>query len=73
VPGDPFEGISFSPSPHGPVLDGVSALAGCSLVGYLEAGYSLLVRGLIDHVGVTAGAAPLIHYRGRYTTLADRR
>jgi 3-hydroxy-9,10-secoandrosta-1,3,5(10)-triene-9,17-dione monooxygenase reductase component len=75
-PGDPFEGVSVSPSPWGPALvDAMAVQAACSLSGYMEAGYSMLVRGEIDDVVVDDDADDvyqLVHYRGRYLTARPR-
>ncbi len=72
-PGDPFEGLSVSSSPWGPVLDTVAVRAACSFSGYTEIGYSLLVRARIDDV-VAEGddVYPLVHYRSRYVTARPR-
>jgi flavin reductase (DIM6/NTAB) family NADH-FMN oxidoreductase RutF len=72
-PGDPFEGLSYSPSESGPVLEGVSARTSCLLSGYMEAGHSLLVRGEITDVVLSDDhPPPLVHYRGRYLTTRAR-
>lgn len=71
-PGDPFEGLSTTASPHGPVLDGVTSRAACTLSDHSELGYSVMVRGSIDDVTLGPGDDPLVHYRGRYFTLATR-
>ncbi len=72
-PGEPFEGLSMSSTPWGPVLDAIAVRAACSFSGYMEAGYSLLVRGRIDDVVVeNDDVYPLVHYRGRYLTARPR-
>jgi len=73
-PGDPFEGLSVSSSPCGPVLDTVAVRATCSFSGYMEIGYSLLVRARIDDVVAEDDddVYPLVHYRGRYVTARPR-
>jgi flavin reductase (DIM6/NTAB) family NADH-FMN oxidoreductase RutF len=66
-PGDPFEGLSVATSDHGPVLSDVRTRATATLMGYIDAGYSLLIRGSIDEIELDPSpAAPLVHYRGRY-------
>ncbi len=73
-PGDPFEGLEVLATDGGPALAAVAWRAQCRLGGYLEAGYSVLVRAPLE--GVTVGGddvAPLVHYRGRYLTVAPRR
>jgi 3-hydroxy-9,10-secoandrosta-1,3,5(10)-triene-9,17-dione monooxygenase reductase component len=73
-PGDPFEGLAVVTAAAGPVLDAVGWRAHCRLAGYLEVGYSLLVRATIDEVSVTGDdVGPLVHYRGRYLTVSRRR
>lgn len=73
-PGGPFEGLEFSRSDHGPLLDGVEIRAMCTMSAYLEEGYSLLVRASLDEAELAADPAqPLVHYRGRYTTVGPRR
>jgi 3-hydroxy-9,10-secoandrosta-1,3,5(10)-triene-9,17-dione monooxygenase reductase component len=68
-PGDPFEAVSIVDSPHGPVLSDVGSRSACSLAGYLEGGFSLVLRGSIDEVQLDENPSqPLVHYRGRYFT-----
>ncbi len=72
-PGDPFEGLSIAASEHGPVLCDVGTRSDCTLTGYLDGGYSLLIRGSIDEVDLDPNPIqPLIHYRGRYFTTGPR-
>ena len=49
-PGDPFEELSVARSAYGPVLSEVNTRARATLMGYLDAGYFLLIRGSIDEV-----------------------
>jgi 3-hydroxy-9,10-secoandrosta-1,3,5(10)-triene-9,17-dione monooxygenase reductase component len=73
-PGDPFEDLAVVASVAGPVLDPAGWRAECRLAGYLQTGYSLLVRATIDQVvAADEDPAPLVHYRGRYLTVASRR
>jgi 3-hydroxy-9,10-secoandrosta-1,3,5(10)-triene-9,17-dione monooxygenase reductase component len=72
-PVNPFDGLSVSQSDYGPVIDGVATWALATLTDYFEAGYSLLVRGSIDHYELAVDPPrPLIQYRGRYLTAASR-
>ena len=72
-PGDPFEGLSVVRSDFGPVLSDVTTRSAISLMGFIESGYSLLVRGSIDEVELDPNPMqPLIHYRGRYFTTTAR-
>lgn len=73
-PGDPFDGLAVSRSGYGPVLDDVGIRARCTVSGYLDEGYSLLVRASLDDAEIAADPAqPLVHYRGRYLTIGPRR
>lgn len=73
-PGDPFEGQATTPTPWGPILDAVTVRARCRLEGFLEAGYQLLVRGLVEEVDLPpVRQGPLVHYRGRYLTTRPAR
>ena len=72
-PGDPFEGLSVERSDHGPVLSDVATRAAGTLLGFIDGGYSLLLRGSIDEVDLDLNPTqPLIHYRGRYFTIGVR-
>ena len=72
-PGDPFEGLSIASSDYGPVLSEVKTRSRATLMGFIDAGYSLLIRGSIDEVELDPNPAdPLIHYRGRYFTTGIR-
>ena len=73
-PGDPFEGLSVARSDYGPVLSEARTRARATLMGYIDAGYSLLIRGSIDEVELESNpSAPLVHYRGRYLTTRIRK
>ena len=73
-PGDPFDGLAACQSDAGPILDVVGTRAACELSGYMEAGYFLLLRGVIGDMTMAKDeVAPLVHYRGRYVTTAVRR
>ena len=68
-PGDPFEGLSVVRSDHGPVISDVATRSAATLMGFMEGGYSLLIRGSIDEVELDPNPVqPLVHYRGRYFT-----
>jgi flavin reductase (DIM6/NTAB) family NADH-FMN oxidoreductase RutF len=72
-PGDPFEGLSVVRSDYGPVLSDVTTRSAITFMGFIEGGYSLLIRGTIDEVELDADPTPpLIHYRGRYFTTSAR-
>ena len=73
-PGDPFEGVALTLTAWGPSIDRATVRARCSLSGFLDAGYQVLVRAVLDAVEIPAdGSPPLVHYRGRYLTTAPRR
>lgn len=73
-PGDPFEGLSIAASDHGPVLSEVRTRSRATLMGYIDAGYSLLIRGSVDEVELDPNPTdPLVHYRGRYFTTGIRK
>jgi 3-hydroxy-9,10-secoandrosta-1,3,5(10)-triene-9,17-dione monooxygenase reductase component len=73
-PGDPFEGLSVAGSDYGPVLREATTRAKATLMGYIDGGYSLLIRGSIDEVELDSNpTAPLVHYRGRYFTTGPRK
>jgi 3-hydroxy-9,10-secoandrosta-1,3,5(10)-triene-9,17-dione monooxygenase reductase component len=68
-PGDPFEDVDTVSSQYGPVLSDVKTRTACSLAGYLEGGFSLVMRGSIEEVELDPNPTqPLVHYRGRYLT-----
>ena len=71
APGGAFRLGTWHDGDWGPVLDGVTGWAGIRLEGDLtEVGWSVLVRGVVEHVevagGDTADEPPLLHRRGRY-------
>jgi 3-hydroxy-9,10-secoandrosta-1,3,5(10)-triene-9,17-dione monooxygenase reductase component len=72
-PGDPFEGLLVARSDYGPVLSEMGTRTRVTLMGYIDAGYSLLIQGSIDEVEVDPDPTdPLVHYRGRYFTISRR-
>ena len=71
-PVNPFEGLQVSTSEYGPVLDDVVTRARATLTGFVETGYSVLVRAALDEFELADDPPrPLIHYRGRYFTAAS--
>jgi len=71
APGGPFKGLDWRQTGYGPIPAGASSWIGCKLDGSRPYGWGLLVEATIEEVVVGDGAAPLIHYRGRYRDLAD--
>ncbi|MEU4691965.1 flavin reductase family protein [Actinoplanes sp. NPDC023714] len=68
-PGGLFATGEWESSPYGPVPAGAATWAGCRLESNRECGWALLVEGVIESMAFTGDAAPLVHYRGRYTEL----
>jgi len=69
APGGPFTLGSWQQSDWGPVLDGVPGWLGARLVGEPQsAGWSLLVRAVVEHVEIGPEPADgmLAYLRGRY-------
>jgi flavin reductase (DIM6/NTAB) family NADH-FMN oxidoreductase RutF len=69
APGGLFRGDEWEQTDWGPVLAGRSTWVGCRLDGSHPLGWSLLVEATIERVALGADDEPLLHYRGRYTTL----
>lgn len=70
APGGPFVGHGWRPTPYGPVLDGVSAWAGCVLAQARPVGWSMLVEANVAEVELGPDSdAPLVHHRGRYVVV----
>lgn len=70
APGGLFAGDRWTPTDYGPVLADAGGWAGCRLDSARGYGWALLVEATVERVEVADGAGPLIHYRGRYRTLA---
>ena len=67
APGGLFRLGTWEQTAWGPVLAGVSAWAGFSLVGEPSSvGWSALVDGVIEEVHLEEPVEPLVHRRGRY-------
>jgi flavin reductase (DIM6/NTAB) family NADH-FMN oxidoreductase RutF len=66
APGGVFRLGSWTQTPWGPLLDGVTAWAGFSVEDTREVGWSLLVDGVLDEIHLGAPGEPLVHRRGRY-------
>jgi flavin reductase (DIM6/NTAB) family NADH-FMN oxidoreductase RutF len=72
APGGLFTGAEWTPTPYGPVLADVPTWVGCRLDAARPCGWALLVEATIEHVELGDDGDPLLHFRGRYRTLADR-
>jgi 3-hydroxy-9,10-secoandrosta-1,3,5(10)-triene-9,17-dione monooxygenase reductase component len=69
-PGDPFDGVGVEETTWGPVLPGLATRAFCDLSGFLEVGYSVLVRAEVSDTAIDDGPRPpLVYHRGRYRSL----
>jgi flavin reductase (DIM6/NTAB) family NADH-FMN oxidoreductase RutF len=67
APGGAFRLGTWSQTPWGPLLDGVSGWAGVRFPGPArQVGWSGLFEGVVEHVEILAEEAPLVHRRGRY-------
>lgn len=66
APGGVFRLGSWTQTPWGPLLDGVTAWAGFVVDRTSEVGWSLLVDGVLEEVGLGEPGEPLVHRRGRY-------
>lgn len=66
-----FAGVRYTPGPAGvPLLDGVVAHIFCERGAFQEAGDHSMFLGRVTGGQVFDGA-PLLHYRGQYTTTRD--
>ena len=63
---DKFAGVTWSPSPSGPILDGALTWVGCAVEAVHEAGDHFLVTGQVTALGPSRAGRPLLFYRGRY-------
>jgi flavin reductase (DIM6/NTAB) family NADH-FMN oxidoreductase RutF len=70
APGGLFAAGDWQQTEYGPVPAAAATWAGCRLDGVRPCGWALLVEGIVESLQVGGSAAPLVHYRGRYTELA---
>jgi flavin reductase (DIM6/NTAB) family NADH-FMN oxidoreductase RutF len=70
APGGPFRTATFEDTPYGPALVGATSRASVSVESSVEVGWSLLLTCTIDDLVVADDEAPLLHRRGRYSTIA---
>lgn len=67
APGGLFRLGSWTTTPWGPLLHGVSAWAGVRIEGPgREVGWSVLLDGVAEQVEILSDDEPLVHRRGRY-------
>lgn len=71
APGGPFATGGWTRTAYGPVPADAGTWAGCRLAESRECGWGLLVEGVIDSLVLTSAPVPLLHFRGRYRTLAS--
>jgi flavin reductase (DIM6/NTAB) family NADH-FMN oxidoreductase RutF len=68
-----FDGLDVRPTAFGPVVADLGNRAFCDVVESTEVGYSILVKGRVDHLELEASPArPLAFYRGAYAGLDER-
>lgn len=76
APGGPFQVFGqrrpWEDTEYGPVRTGAAAWVGCRLDGARPIGFGLLVESTIEQVHIGADSEPLVHFRGRYRSLAPR-
>jgi 3-hydroxy-9,10-secoandrosta-1,3,5(10)-triene-9,17-dione monooxygenase reductase component len=66
---DKFAGVGWSPSKTGaPLLDGVLGYVDCTIHAVHEAGDHYIVIGKVQDLGFGDADAPLLFYRGKYTS-----
>lgn len=64
----PFEGVEVEQTEFGPHIVGCPTFACCHLEDATEVGYFLMIRGAVEEVSFGPEEAPLVHYRGRYSS-----
>lgn len=70
APGGPFRLANWRDTPWGPVLATSPGWLGARLVGEpVEAGWSMLVRGVVESVEIDETVAPVAYVRGNYRQL----
>ena len=68
-PGGMFAGLAVTDGPWGPVLDDLQNRLSVTVTSFDPAGWSGVVRGVVDQVEVVDSIDPLVYFRGRYRTL----
>ncbi len=69
APGGPFRMAEFEPTAYGPALVGVTSRALVRVESQAEVGWSLLLTCVVEDLWVADDDTPLLHRRGRYSTL----
>ena len=69
APGGPFRTAAFERTPYGPRLVGATSRALVAVESAVEVGWSSLLTCVIDELEVGDDDAPLLHRRGRYSTV----
>lgn len=70
APGGPFRLASWRDTEWGPVLATSPGWLGVRLIGEpVEAGWSMLIRGVVEHTEIEESVAPVAYVRGRYREL----
>lgn len=65
-PGGVFAGVEVGDSEWGPLIEGLTTRAYCTLVETAEIGLSGIISGRIDRVQTTEFDDPLTYFRGRF-------
>ena len=73
APGGPFRAAAFEPTAYGPGLVGATSRALVSVESAADVGWSRLLTCVIEELVVGDDDAPLLHRRGRYSTLPPAR
>jgi len=70
APGGPFRLAQWRDTDWGPVLATSPGWLGVRLLGQpVEAGWSMLIRGVVEHTQIDESVAPVAYVRGRYREL----
>ncbi|GIG01880.1 flavin reductase family protein [Catellatospora citrea] len=70
APGGLFKQDAWTQTPYGPIPAGTGTWAGCRLDGSRPFGWGLLVEASLVEITLGDAVPPLLHHRGRYTTLS---
>jgi flavin reductase (DIM6/NTAB) family NADH-FMN oxidoreductase RutF len=70
APGGLFKQEPWTQTPYGPIPAGTTTWAGCRLDGSRPFGWGLLVEASLVEITLGDAVPPLLHHRGRYTTLS---
>ena len=71
APGGPFRQADFEQTAWGPRLADATTYAGVSVESATEVGWSRLLTCVVDEVTIGEDTDPLVHRRGRYSSLGS--